>query len=174
MEYIYPQPFTRINETWADASVDCRLSDVSLVHPLIQGKSTSFSTRLQANFYKHIAVDIVAETVYNYRYPCITEKTLRPIACKRLFIIVGAPGSLALLQRKGFKTFSHIFDETYDTIIDPVQRWHALEKVIGNFVTKPLPEIIDIVNQNSALLDHNFAILKNLQEVEIKELNDTN
>jgi hypothetical protein len=173
MEYIYPHPYTRINETWIDSSVACVPLMGSVLHPLIHGKPNSPTTRYQADFYKYVAVDIVSESVYNYRYPYISEKILRPIACKRLFIVVGAPGTLALLHSKGFNTFPNIFDESYDSIFSPVQRWHALEKVIKDFVTKPLEEIIRIVQSSSAILDHNFEVLKNLQKIELKDLVDT-
>jgi hypothetical protein len=128
----------------------------------------------QEEFYKKIAVDLVTESVYNYPYPFVSEKTIRPIACKRLFIIIGSPGTLALLHSKGFETFSDVIDESYDLIIDPVKRWHALEHTITDFITKPLDEIRSIVQSKKSILDNNFLTLKNLQKLEIKQLNDTN
>ena len=174
MDYISIIPQTRINEHWVDLTIDCVPSLNPVIHPLIPRTPNSKVTRYQADFYKNIAVDIVSETVYNYRYPYISEKTLRPIACKRLFIIVGAPGTLSLLHSKGFETFSDVIDESYDSVIDGVERWHVLENSIKNFVTKPLEEIINIVYSKSDVLDHNFEVLKNLQKKELEELDDTN
>ena len=174
MNYITTIQYTRVNETWTNGSVDADpvLYDVS--HPLISWLPNNRFTHYQANFYKKIAIDIVAESVYNYPYAYITEKTLRPIACKRLFIIVGPPGVLDLLHKKGFETFSDIIDESYDLITDPVQRWHALENVITNFVTKPIDEIRNIIKSKSIILEKNFITLKNLKSTEIRQLNDTN
>ena len=174
MTYITTVPFMRSNEAWADGSVNAAMISHDVSHPLIAGLPNNKDTKYQASFYKKIAVDIVTETVYNYRYTYISEKTLRPIACKRFFIIVGAPGTLALLHSKGFESFPDVFDESYDTIVDPVKRWHALEKVIGNFVTKPIEEIRDIVRSKSSVLEKNFITLKNLQSLELRQLNDTN
>jgi hypothetical protein len=174
MTYINTVPFSRINENWVNDTIDYRPSNEIYKHPLIQGEPNLPSMRYQAPFYKNFAVDIVAETVYNYPYPYITEKTLRPIACKKLFIIVGSPRSLAILHSKGFKTFPDVFDESYDTLIDPIQRWHALEKVIIQFMSKSLDEIKEIVLSKRDTLEKNFLTLKNLQVEELKALHDTN
>ena len=114
MNYLTLQPFSRINEVWVSVDIDSRPADKSFTHPIIQGKSNSFNHRYQAQFYQHIALDIVTESVYNYPYPFVSEKTLRPIACKRLFFVVGAPGILQLLRDKNFVTFGDIIDESYD------------------------------------------------------------
>ena len=52
----------------------------------------------------------------------MTEKSLRPIACGRPFILAAAPESLAYLKSYGFKTFDGHIDETYDSIQDPLER----------------------------------------------------
>ena len=148
--------------------------DEKYCHPIISGARRDIATRHQANFYKHIGVDIVTETVYNYPYPYITEKTLRPIACKRLFIVIGVPGTLALLQSKGFKTFSDVIDESYDTIQDPHERFYQLQKTIKDFVSQPIANIIDCVKSKTLVLEHNFEVLKSLETIELRKLNDKN
>jgi hypothetical protein len=174
MTYLTTVPFNRINESWPDISVSAWPIHNDIKHSLVSGLPNNKDTKYQASFYKKIAVDIVTETVYNYPYPYISEKTLRPIACKRLFIIVGAAGTLEILHNKGFRSFPEVFDESYDTIVDPVERWHVLEKVITNFVTKPIEEIRDIVKSQSDILEKNFINLKNLQTTELGHLNDKN
>jgi hypothetical protein len=172
MTYLITDPWTRVNETWADSSVLWQPVTESYKDSLIQGEPNQ--TRFQADFYKHVAVDIVTEFVYNYPYPQITEKTLRPISCKRMFIVVGAPGTLELLHQKGFETFADVIDERYDAELDPVRRWHMICESIKNFVTKPMDEIRDIVYQHQEILEHNFQVLVNLETTECKFLNDTN
>lgn len=168
MTYISPIPWTRINDSWISPGVGHSIIPEVIRHPLISGLPNNVGSRFQASFYSKVALDIVTETVYNYYYPYISEKTLRPIACKRMFIIVGAPGILDLLHQKGFITFGDVVDESYDSIQDPVLRWRALEKSIEDFVTKPLTEIKEIINLKKEILDHNFNVLINLQDEEIK------
>jgi hypothetical protein len=163
---------TRINDEWADDSVDWSPMNFRHCDEIIQGGPRS--TLYQADFYKYVALDIVAESVYNYPYPQITEKTLRPIACKKLFIIVGSPKTVALLQDYGFDTFNDIIDHSYDNIQDPVKRWMALKNCISNFINTPLDTVKQTMLQIQPRLNNNFEILKNLEQIEIQKLNDSN
>lgn len=174
MTYLTLDPWTRVNEIWVDPTINCCPISESYKDPLIQGHKNLLAYRFQADFYKNIAVDIVTETVYNYPYPFITEKTLRPISCKRMFILVAAPGVLELLHAKGFQTFSNFIDESYDTEKDPVKRWYLICQAIEQFVTKPLDEIKSIVNKCAPILEHNFRTLVELESKECKQINDTN
>ncbi len=45
----------------------------------------------------------------------ITEKTYKPIAHQHPFMVLGMKGTLAHIKDLGFETYSHIFDESYDT-----------------------------------------------------------
>jgi len=166
--YITVVPWNSVNDEAISPNISTDVTEGAILHPLIEGKANTPGTRYQASFYDKFAVDIVTETVYNYRYPYITEKTLRPIACKRLFIVVGAPGVLKVLHSKGFKTFSDVIDESYDSEIDSVKRWYLLESAIKSFVSKPLDEIKDIVRSKSDILDHNFVTLQHLEKVELE------
>ena len=125
----------------------------------------------QADFYKNFGLDIVTETVFDYPYPFITEKTLRPITSKRPFIVVGAVGTLNLLRKKGFRTFNQILDESYDDIINPSDRFDSVTASIKNFVTQPLDKIKNDVISISDVLEHNFQHYLMLEDIEISQLN---
>jgi hypothetical protein len=56
----------------------------------------------------------------------LTEKSLRPIACGKPFVLMATPGSLQYLRQYGFKTFGGLIDETYDNIQNPKQRLQAV------------------------------------------------
>lgn len=45
----------------------------------------------------------------------ITEKTLKPIMYGHPFIVFGNTGTLAQLEAWGFKTYSEVFDQSYDS-----------------------------------------------------------
>lgn len=76
--------------------------------------------------YSNTAIEVVLETLFDDDRWHLTEKTLRPIACGQPFILAATAGSLGYLQRYGFKTFSGLIDETYDTITNPVERLTAI------------------------------------------------
>jgi|694.fasta_scaffold68714_5 hypothetical protein len=74
------------------------------------------------NDYQHTAIEVVLETLFDDTRLHLTEKSLRPIACGRPFMLASAPGSLEYLRSYGFKTFDGYIDETYDTVQDPLKR----------------------------------------------------
>ena len=58
--------------------------------------------------------EIVSETCVSHNKLCLTEKTLKAILSKNVFLLSGNPYSLDWLKSLGFKTFSDIIDESYD------------------------------------------------------------
>ena len=132
MNILKIDPAVRINDRFIiNSNIDSSPPATHYSHPIIDSKP--HSTRYGADFYKKIALDIVTETVFNYPYPYISEKTLRPIACKRMFIIIGAPYTLALLKKDGFLSWGDIVNESYDQIEDPEKRFFAVTDAIKEF-----------------------------------------
>jgi hypothetical protein len=76
--------------------------------------------------YSSTAIEVVLETLFDDNRLHLTEKTLRPIACGRPFILMAGHGSLQYLRDYGFRTFDGLIDETYDIIQDPKQRLDAV------------------------------------------------
>jgi hypothetical protein len=64
---------------------------------------------------------LVTETVATGRRLHLTEKTFKPIALGMPFVIVGTCGSLEYLRSYGFRTFGHLWDESYDLAEDNVR-----------------------------------------------------
>jgi predicted O-methyltransferase YrrM len=81
-------------------------------HPLAEFGRTWFS--------------VVTETEMASRPLRITEKPLKPLMNFHPFIVLGNPGSLALLREYGFQTFPAIFDEAYDEEPDPRRRFEMV------------------------------------------------
>jgi hypothetical protein len=165
---LIPSPLTRINDQFIDTDdIDATPISRDIVHPIIEGEPNRASFQFQSNFYKKIGLDVVTETVFDYPYPCITEKTLRPIGSKRMFIVVGAHGILSMLKSKGFKTFDDIIDESYDSIIDPCKRFRAVVDAVESFISLDLEKIRQYYIDNQQKFEHNFQTLKNLRSTEL-------
>jgi hypothetical protein len=168
MNYLAVVPWSRINDTWFE-KIDNGMNKEKISHPLINGLPKS-NGDYQLEFYNNFCIDIVSETVFNYPYPYITEKTLRPIACKRFFIVVGAANVLKLLRSKGFDTFSDIIDDSYDSIEDAQERWEKVTSVIAETVKRPIEELKQLLKNNEERLDKNLHNLINLELTEIELL----
>ncbi len=52
----------------------------------------------------------------------ITEKTIKPLVNCHPIIVLGNPGSLAMVRQLGFQTFHPYIDESYDEELDPDRR----------------------------------------------------
>lgn len=79
-----------------------------------ENKTVPLSASLD-RYYETSFCSIVTETYfYKSDTKFLTEKAIKPMAYKHPFIIVGTPQSLEFLHDLGYKTFAHVFDESYD------------------------------------------------------------
>ena len=76
--------------------------------------------------YANSAIEVVLETLFDDQRWQLTEKSLRPIACGRPFILAATAGSLQYIRSYGFQTFAPYINESYDTIQDPLSRLVAI------------------------------------------------
>ncbi len=73
---------------------------------------------------------VVTETVAHGRRQHLTEKTFKPICLQMPFVMVASAGSLEYLRRYGFRTFDHLWDESYDAEFDTVKRIEAVARLL--------------------------------------------
>ena len=99
---------------------------------------------------------VVTETVADGCRQHLTEKIFKPICLNMPFVVVGTAGSLDYLRRYGFKTFDHIWDESYDNELDAVQRIEKIGQLLKELDQLPLQEKQQIFKQASAVTQHNF------------------
>ena len=105
--------------------------------------------------YANSGIEVVLETLFDDTRWHLTEKALRPIACGRSFLLMAAPGSLHYLRQYGFKTFSGLLDESYDTIQNPRQRLQAVITEMSRVVNLPQQEKIQLFVKLNQVAEHN-------------------
>ena len=105
--------------------------------------------------YNSTWIEVVLETVFDDTKWHLTEKTLRPIACGKPFILAATPGSLEYLRSYGFKTFSDVWDESYDTTQDPVSRLQNIVKLMESLKAMSTSEKQTMQQQVQLICDHN-------------------
>lgn len=126
--------------------------------------SSSSSADYCKEDYTATEFEIVLETLFDDDRLHLTEKILRPIAVGQPFLLAATHGSLEYLRSYGFKTFSDVVDESYDTIVDPLLRLHAIAnsmKEITNWTSSERKEKILLANKIAAynrqhFFSHNF------------------
>jgi hypothetical protein len=113
-----------------------------------------YSADFDIQDYETTDIEVVLETLFDDNRLHLTEKSLRPIACGQPFILAGTHGSLEYLRKYGFKTFSDVWDESYDTIVNPDERLYAITDLMkqiscwGPIQERKLAEAQAIANYN--------------------------
>lgn len=105
--------------------------------------------------YQKTGIEVVLETLFDDSRLHLTEKILRPIACGQPFMLAGTHGSLAYLRDYGFKTFSGLIDETYDTIQDPLDRLEAIVSEMSRIAKLPNKEKVKLYSDLQAIAQQN-------------------
>lgn len=88
--------------------------------------ASSYSADFELADYENTDIEVVLETLFDDSRWHLTEKTLRPIALGQPFILAATPGSLQYLKSYGFQTFDTVWSESYDQIVDPMDRLTAV------------------------------------------------
>jgi len=113
------------------------------------------------HFYKTTMISVVTET-HAYQYAIAeTEKTFKPIKYKHPFILVGAPKSLHYLRKKGYKTFSNWFDESYDEIDNHKDRIIAIANLCKEIDLWDREKKQLFITETMDVLNHNFEVFIN-------------
>ena len=98
---------------------------------------------------------LVTETVATGQRLHLTEKTFKPIALGMPFVIVGTRGSLEYLRSYGFKTFGHLWDESYDDADDNVRIAH-IGSLLRSLDTLSVETKQGLFNQAQEVIEHNW------------------
>lgn len=111
-------------------------------------------------FYDNSLIHVIAETNFYTNIIHITEKTMKPVMYKQPFIFVGPPHSIKCLKSFGFKTFGHLWDESYDNEMDHDKRMDMVIDLLKNLSKLSDEERLRISQQCESIVKYNFAILQ--------------
>jgi len=113
------------NHCWANTDFTVRRTDFEQHFP-----TNSVDSNASADYdsidYQACGIEVVLETLFDDSRWHLTEKSLRPIACGKPFMLMATAGSLQYLRQYGFQTFDGLIDEQYDTIQNPADRLQAV------------------------------------------------
>lgn len=120
------------------------------------GHNMSLSQVIPINIYNQTAYSLVCETNFENDYVFFTEKTVKPILARRLFIMIGHRHALAALREIGFKTFDGIIDESYDDVEAAGQR-HAMAMEQLDWLCRQDQRVI--LDRCREIVDHNYNLM---------------
>jgi len=126
---------------------------------LFAGEETQVMTSCWLGNYTEAQDSLVyvpTETVYFGRRLHITEKTFKAIALEMPFVLVAPAGSLEYMRSYGFRTFSDVFDESYDEETDDVRRIEKVTKLLKDLDGLSARERQDIHRACLSAVEHNY------------------
>ena len=99
---------------------------------------------------------VVTETVATGRRQHLTEKTFKPICLQMPFILVGTCGSLEYLRSYGFKTFSDLWDESYDLESNDLERYLKIAQLLKELDSMSTHEKQNLFDRAKTICLHNY------------------
>jgi len=133
---------------------------VESTNPMDYSKPNNFNPEIYSAL-----INLTSETFYDEPGLFLSEKTWKPIVCKQAFIIVGPKHTLKYLKELGFKTFDHLWDESYDDADQEKRLYKAINSLYNTISNYSLEEL------QRATLDvrkHNYKHFKSIKESMIK------
>ena len=110
------------------------------------------------NCYQDILVDCVSESHVLGRTFFPTEKTTRPMWCKKPFVIFGSRDHLAYLRQMGFQTFYQFWDEDYDGY-EGRDRLIRILKLVDWLGSQSMETLEHMYQHMQPILEHNYNLL---------------
>ena len=120
------------------------------------GYRMSLSQIIPIDIYNQTAYTLVAETNTENDWCFFTEKIVKPIIARRLFIVLGNQYYLKNLQKLGFKTFDSVIDESYDNIELSSQRAGAALMQLNWLSQQPQAEVLEKIKP---IVEHNYNLM---------------
>jgi len=99
---------------------------------------------------------LVTETVASGRRQHLTEKIFKPICLRMPFLVVGCRGSLRYLRQYGFRTFGHLWDESYDDEIHDDQRIEKIAFTLKSMDILPQEEKQRLFDMAKETCEYNY------------------
>lgn len=124
------------------------------------GCELPLSKIVPVTIYNQCAYSVVAETSSDNNYSFFTEKIIKPILARRLFVVFSGMNFLQNLKTLGYRTFDTVIDESYDTIEDNQQRWAAAFAQCEKLCKM---DQLWVQSQIKQIVNHNFAVAVSTQ-----------
>jgi hypothetical protein len=125
-------------------------------HVSYYGRKTNLSQIVPFTIYNDSYYSLVAETNAVNEFNFYTEKIVKPILAKRLFVVIAGKHYLYNLRKLGFKTFDGVIDESYDNEDDNNTRWSlAMDQVRSLIAQNPA----DVDRKIKHIAEHNQRLM---------------
>jgi hypothetical protein len=137
-------------------------------------KHNYYGTRVDAHYqdsYWNCILETHISLGQNMPGVFITEKTWKAIAHAQPFLILGTAESLKHLKNQGYRTFGEIgFNETYDCILDPTERFKSVFEQVKKLNTMCQDELSKLNRAARDIVEHNQKLYWNSKRQKLERL----
>ena len=120
------------------------------------GHRMCLSQVVPVNIYNQTAYTLVTETNGVNEFNFYTEKIVKPILARRLFVVIAGQHYLRNLRAMGFRTFDGVIDESYDAVADPAERYGLAMQQVSWLCQQPQQAILDSI---ADITQHNCQLM---------------
>lgn len=140
---------------WEDEGLELIDTDLKWTVSQVKyyGQRMSLSQVVPIQVYNQTAFSMVAETNFAEDFVFHTEKIVKPILARRLFLVFGGRHYLKNLRSLGFKTFNSIVDESYDNEPDYQIRGKMICDQISYLLQQDQQTVLDKIQP---IIEHNY------------------
>lgn len=146
---------------WYDSSCPPSLDNTSVQDQFKTPVSYIDTNRSILNCYPRFAIEIVSETYCQGQTFFPTEKTVRPLMALKPMLVYGPRYFLARLRSMGFKTWHHLWNESYDLLEGP-ERWEQIKSTMTELIDTGQQHQTEILQQARKVCKHNRQVLVKL------------
>ena len=114
---------------------------------------------IQAEPYIDTYFSLVTETVCDYPYSLRSEKIYKPIAMGHPWIATANCGFYRDIRNQGFRTYSSLIDESFDSIHNNQDRLDRIVAVVQDLCQQDLAEFLVAAEQTSKYNQQHMAEL---------------
>lgn len=123
---------------------------------MVDGVVASLSQVMPIEIYNRTAYSLVCESQCDNGFSFFTEKIIKPMIARRIFVVFSGQHYLRNLRELGFRTFDGIIDEGYDDILRMEDRGQAVLDLVQDLQDRDPQELYQ---QAREILDHNYQLV---------------
>ena len=101
--------------------------------------------------------------IYDEKF--ITEKTWRNLLNGHPMVWIGTRHTAKMLQHLGFKTFNSLWDESYDEVRNPLDRFYMATNIINELCQKTDEEWLELQEKELPILKPNQNKMLELEDI---------
>jgi hypothetical protein len=145
---------------WPAEILDCPNTEINFTvqEVTVNGIIVSLSQIIPIDIYNQTHYTIVPETTNINGWSFFTEKVIKPMLARRLFLVEGGQYYLHNLRLLGFKTFDGVIDESYDLEPNMEKRMNMM---LGQVAYLRTQDPVVIQQKIAPVVEHNFNHVMN-------------